>query len=647
MDEEYINELFAISEEYDQHRDFFGRDEGIVKVRGFYNFLIRKQNQYIQRYGRGPIHQIIPIAEGIFIAISGGSTSLHMIGYKSPLWEIDIPAACGAVSSKHNQLALAWSKRIYVFTLENEVSQMELLGPKRRILSLDFSWDGKYLAAGGFDNVIYLWDRDKGKTPTTLNGQTNMTNCVSFSPKGKLLATIGDDSTIQIWDYEKEILLQLIEHPDSFHFNSLQFWYDGGAIVVSSLEGELFIIDPNTGEISFMYKDTDPLFPIIPLTAFRLCKTTQYLALSGGNSRKIKLLDLFTQSEYELFGHNNILTDLQFDPAGSLMYSSSLDGSIKVWDLLDKSETLNWDAWNGGVNSLSISADSTKLAASSSDHKIRIWDAKSGNLLKLLDLEGKVDLNVSHVRFLSNTRLLIIGMNIALQWNFEKEDSNSLDACTGYRISPGLVSSVEINNNKDRLFICGWNLEYPNNHVVSAHNIEDGSLIWKNEYHVMIKDVKLFDNNQFLIYGGNGEEIYVVDSLSGRVVNSIATPDSYTSSISINPKNHILASAGADGAIRFWNLDDLKLVDQIGPFNSSFRSVSFSPDGEYCAFGNNDGQIGIRNLHIDKRLNVIQVCSSPITSISFSPDGQYLFTGSRDGTVHSWDYKLHFVGKNQ
>src|SRR4051812_7840319 len=56
------------------------------------------------------------------------------------------------------------------------------------IASTHFSPDGKWLASGGGDRMIRVWDVAAGREARSFKGPTSFTCAVRFSPDGKLLA---------------------------------------------------------------------------------------------------------------------------------------------------------------------------------------------------------------------------------------------------------------------------------------------------------------------------------------------------------------------------------------------------------------------------------------------------------------------------
>src|SRR6266536_3609425 len=104
-------------------------------------------------------------------------------------------------------------------------------GHTRSANAVAFSPDNRWLASGGKDNVIKIWDLATGNVLRTLYGHTRNVNALAISPDGKLLASgsgdindqrdlrtftqggvVGgaEDNTVRIWSVQTGRQLQVL-----------------------------------------------------------------------------------------------------------------------------------------------------------------------------------------------------------------------------------------------------------------------------------------------------------------------------------------------------------------------------------------------------------------------------------------------------
>ena len=67
------------------------------------------------------------------------------------------------------------------------------------ILAVALSADGKWLATGGTDSTVRVWNLETKAAPLELKGHTDWISSLAFSPDAKLLASGSADKTARIW----------------------------------------------------------------------------------------------------------------------------------------------------------------------------------------------------------------------------------------------------------------------------------------------------------------------------------------------------------------------------------------------------------------------------------------------------------------
>ncbi len=93
--------------------------------------------------------------------------------------------------------------------------------------AVDWSPDGKYLATGGKDMRVSIWDTRSGKLVQTYQGHSAPINALRWSPDGSLIASASDDQTARIFtapfarNREKYPLLHRYNLEQGYNLHSL------------------------------------------------------------------------------------------------------------------------------------------------------------------------------------------------------------------------------------------------------------------------------------------------------------------------------------------------------------------------------------------------------------------------------------------
>ncbi len=118
-----------------------------------------------------------------------------------------------------------------------------------------------------------------------------------------------------------------------------------------------------------------------------------------------------------------------------------------------------------------------------------------------------------------------------------------------------------------------------------------------------------------------------------------------TQAVARSPVDDLLATAGADGAVRLWDLQSRTRRQSLRTdmhkrtgHDARALALAFAPDGSLLASGHVDGSIHLWDLASGEEIRVrLRHEEQMVSALAFSPDGQTLATGGVDSTLKLWD----------
>lgn len=242
--------------------------------------------------------------------------------------------------------------------------------------------DSRWLASGGADGNIRLWDVDTGYPLRTLAGHAGGVLSLAFSPNGRWLASASDDRSVRLWaPGERTEARVLREHSDQVW--SVVFSPNGRYLASASWDRSIMLYDPEGAKMVRTFWGNNNWVRCLAFSP-----DGNWLA-SGGDDRSVRLWELASGAlRCSLVGHRGTVNTIAFSPCGRWLASGSADHTVRLWDVDKARELQVLVGHEQVVASVAFPPSGRFLASAGWDGTIRLWEMTSGRMLKVLAGHG-------------------------------------------------------------------------------------------------------------------------------------------------------------------------------------------------------------------------------------------------------------------
>jgi eukaryotic-like serine/threonine-protein kinase len=453
--------------------------------------------------------------------------------------------------------------------------------------SLDFSPDGRLVAAPCGGPVVKVWDAETGQEVLRLAGHTGRVVRVAFGPGGRLLASAGDDQVVRVWDVPGggRPVFTLPGHRGSVR--GLAFSPDGRLLASAGADKRVLVWDTATGELC---REFPGEFTRLTYLNIAFSPDGRWLA-SGGADNTAKVWDVRTGREvFTLRGHAEPVFAVFFSPDGRRLASLGWDdGAVNVWDLppdgapaaagggRELSPRFSARGSRGAWSAAFSPPDGRTLAVAGglADGVVRLYDVASGELLHAL--EGHVFRAINVAFSPDGRRLATTGQDKTVKlWDVE--------------------TGREVLTLRDHADITSRVLFSPDGRRLASVSVEGTLRVWDGAP-----------------LEGDGPRRARTLEHPGVVYGVAASPD-----------GRRLASAAADHVVRIWDGETGRELDALTGHTGPVLCVAYSPDGRWLASGGADRAVWVRDAATGRAAHVLRDFSGPVRTLDFSRDGRRL-----------------------
>ncbi len=248
--------------------------------------------------------------------------------------------------------------------------------------SLAFSHDGKWIASGGYQEVI-LWDAQTGQLRHRLTGFAERVVALAFSHDNKLLATGGgaptEDGEIKIIDVATGKEVKDIKNGHSDTVFGVSFSPDDKILATCAADKFVKTWEVPSGKFIKAFEGHTHHVLDVDWQA-----NGKQLA-SAGADNVVKIWD-FEKGEQirTIQGHGKQVTRLLFIGKTNQFVTCSGDETVRIWNADNGGNVRNFSGSKDFLYAVGVSADGSIVATGGQEGVVRLYNGTNAQLIKTL-----------------------------------------------------------------------------------------------------------------------------------------------------------------------------------------------------------------------------------------------------------------------
>lgn len=225
-----------------------------------------------------------------------------------------------------------------------------------------------------------LSDNNPPALTCTLEGHTQKINSCAINANGSIAVSASDDNTLKIWDTNSGVEIRTLNgHTKEVKFCSIDAL--GNKIVSTALDGSLKVWDVQKGTAIISKENIVPGAPC----SISADSTIFASIIKVGSSKKQNLVIWNIDSNAIILTihqpHNQKITSCTINSDGTIIVTTSLDGSVKVWDAKSGKELRRFKHRKFGrspIQHCAITASGRSVISVGDDQKVHVWENLNG-----------------------------------------------------------------------------------------------------------------------------------------------------------------------------------------------------------------------------------------------------------------------------
>ncbi|RMG41208.1 MAG: hypothetical protein D6725_01895 [Planctomycetota bacterium] len=465
--------------------------------------------------------------------------------------------------------------------------------------------DGQYAAAGDDQGFIHLVKVADGSA-VRWGAQAGAVTGLRFTPNNAYLMTAGADGTLKRWSSNPPAIavtkggskaVSAAVHPQ------------GGQVAVCGGDRVIRLLNRSDGKVVRTIE--------LPanVVALAIASNGQTIAVACAD-RRVRLVQFSNGAvKRELPAAAEDLVSVAIHPAGQFVAAGSSGGKVFLWKAGDGAAAGTLSGPQGPVRVIGYTPNGTYLYGAGTDKLLWVWKTADRQPLRRLTLPQAV----TAAEATADSARLAVGTSDGAVHVFGIADGQQV-LSVGASVAGAAISGLNWSRDGRTL------LATAGNGRVLLIRAQDGRV---QQFHRLpgaaVSGRLLNDNKSFVCVSADGRLLN-----AGLLASWVQVADEQAvHDLAVSGNSAVVATAGADGAVKLWNVSNGAPVRALRGHQGPVRVVAFRSDSQQLASGGADKTLRLWNAGNGQEQLRIGLAGEPLAA-AYSPDRSKLVVAAGD-----------------
>ena len=530
-----------------------------------------------------------------------------------------------AFSSNGKRLAYPGTQLDTIVIRDMDTREEVTVSCDKRLFSVEFSQDGRFLVAGCSEGVA-IWEVADLENLDFISTDDQVRD-VAISPDGSLLAVAMNSGQLLIGDFTERVFVPAKESHEA-QIVDVAFSTDGHLLATGSTDRSVRVWAADSRECLAILRGH-----IDDVRHVAFSPTNPNLLASAGRSDNSKLWDLTTFTERAtLRGFSNGHLGV-FAEGGNALITEG-DKTIAIWPNVHK--YLDAVSVDGVVRDVAVTPNGEFVVTLTSvkgdpQYAATVRSTKTGKPVRIPSVSNVFAESIA----ISSTSTLALGTSSGdiLLYDLTKRDTTDVTAKTLHAL-PGMAITA-LSYFGGNLLVFGGT-----NGAVGLYDFGNNAaspLLMQDAHMESVTRVAVSPDGQTVISASHDYTAKAWDLPTGELIHTFGEHTDWVTALAFPPNlSDIVATGGWDGELKIWNPRTGKVLRSFITDSDTIRDLLFMPDGKtlVAAYGNN--QVKFLDISTGEQKMRLLGHEDAVCCVDATPDGKLIVTGSR------YDHQLRF-----